>query len=89
MNDGVNNSDDGVGHGEFGIPTSSARQYISTMFASFCSAPCSAPANDALSWNPGCWVHVRINWDTAHLEPNGASVYFFPQKDGTPYVSLC
>jgi hypothetical protein len=35
---------------------------------------------------PGCWVHVRINWDTAHLDPNGASVYFFPKEGGTPYV---
>jgi hypothetical protein len=31
-------------------------------------------------------VRVRINWDTARIEPNGASVYFFPKKGGNPYI---
>ncbi|MDR2388611.1 MAG: DUF5119 domain-containing protein, partial [Tannerellaceae bacterium] len=34
----------------------------------------------------GCWVHVRINWAEAYLDPNGASVYFFPKQGGTPYI---
>ena len=34
----------------------------------------------------GAWVRVQIDWETAQIEPNGASVYFFPKQGGTPFV---
>jgi hypothetical protein len=38
--------------------------------------------------DPGYWVRVRINWEEAGIEPNGASVYFFPEAGGEPHILL-
>jgi hypothetical protein len=36
----------------------------------------------------GSWVRVQIDWEAARIEPNGASVYFFPKAGGEPYILL-
>jgi hypothetical protein len=32
----------------------------------------------------GSWVRVQIDWSAANIDPNGASVYFFPKDGGEP-----